>query len=183
MPSILDSCPKAGATVVRSSWPRRVVGFVAVSGRIVAYDASAARWRAQLWFYAVAAVASRPRALQSLALPQSWPVVRYSLGAARAACGPWRADARGPRRAARGGVPAALGAWSGPQRCNRVGAACAAAAPTRRARRRIACGPGKRCMRGSAGCSGFGPILCVIDFFLLVPLPIGMHRSYSWCRP
>ena len=63
MPSMRDSCPKAGATVVRSSWPRRVVGFgVAVaSGRIVAYDASAARWRAQLWFYAVAAVAARPQ--------------------------------------------------------------------------------------------------------------------------
>ena len=61
MPSMRDSCPKAGATVVRSSWPRRVVGFVAVSGRMAAYDASAARRRAQLWFYAVAAVASRPQ--------------------------------------------------------------------------------------------------------------------------
>ena len=56
MPSILDSCPKAGATVVRSSWPRRVVGFVAVaSGRIVATTF----WRRVKWFYAVAAVASK----------------------------------------------------------------------------------------------------------------------------
>ena len=35
MPSMRDSCPKAGATVVRSSWPGRVV-FIVVSGRMVA---------------------------------------------------------------------------------------------------------------------------------------------------
>ena len=56
MPSMRDSCPKAGATVVRSSWPRRVVvGFA--SGRIVATTF----WRRVKWFYAVAAVASRPQ--------------------------------------------------------------------------------------------------------------------------
>ena len=30
---------------------------------------------------------------------------------------------------------------------------------------------------------GFWPHFVLIDFFLLVLLPIGMHRSYSWCRP
>ena len=43
--------------VVRSSWPRRVVGFAVASGRIVATTF----WRRVKWFYAVAAVASRPQ--------------------------------------------------------------------------------------------------------------------------
>ena len=188
MPSILDSCPKAGATVVRSSWPRRVVGFVAVSGRIVAY-ASAARWRAhRSGDGSSGSTQSRPsrrvrRALQSLALPQSWPGVRYSLGVARAGRGPWCADARGPRRAARGCVstaaaPRGLGS-----------AAIVLGLSARRPRPRVApvaasrAGPESAPWNLRAWLFGFWPHFVLIDFFWLVLLPIGMHRSYSWCRP
>ena len=142
MPSILDSCPKAGATVVRSSWPRRVVvGFA--SGRIVAWLwCLSLRCRVaggcSLWRYLSGALFTGCGACRA------WSVV---CGCAWSASGsPRMREHR--RSAARSGSAAIV-----------LGAECAAAAPTPCARRRIAPhrGPGKRAGNLRAWLFGFWP--------------------------